>query len=130
MRVAILAILISTAGFARTWSGFLVDARCWEDVQSNVGEGSVTGEQSMNFDVHECSPTARTTSFDVVLTNWCLLKLDHNGDVRAEQLVQHTHKKPVYGVNVSGVLTKKTIRVASIAPRTICTASRHASFDY
>jgi hypothetical protein len=131
MRVAILLFFLSTAGFARTWSGFLVDAHCWANLQSNMSENMVYGEQSMTFDVHDCSPTKHTKLFNFIPGTWKRLKLDCNGNLRAAQLVQRLHKEPVYEVNVSGVLTKKkTLKVASITPRTLKTASRHATYDY
>jgi hypothetical protein len=108
-----------------------VDAHCWADMQSNEGEGSVTGEQSMDYDVHNCRPTNKTKSFDVVLNNWTVFKLDHDGNIRAVQFVHHIHKEPVYCVNVSGdIAKKKTLRVTSIANRPLRITPQEAAHAY
>lgn len=44
MQLAALACLSSTLGLAESWSGVLVDSRCWESE-----EGNVTRKDSSNY---------------------------------------------------------------------------------
>jgi hypothetical protein len=122
MRFAILFLCLCTAGFARTWSGFLVDSGCWTSLQTNVND-ELTGGQAMNEDVLYCSPRGHTKHFAVVLYDWSKLKLDPRGNVRAAEIVRRAPKHhAVYTVNVNGVLSdKKTIKVASISAHAIKT---------
>lgn len=121
MRVAILMVLMTAPGFATTWSGFLVDSRCWNSRQTNVTAETTTVGRSMNAEVRDCSPTDDTKRFSVVQRDWRRFRLDSDGNVRAAQIVRKNQKRRVvYDVNVNGVLgERRTIKVSSISARAI-----------
>jgi hypothetical protein len=114
MRVIIVLLCVSAAGFAANWSGYLVDSGCWASRQNNVSNPTTTVDRDMNMDLRFCSPKAETKHFAVVLNDWRSLKLDPAGSEKASLLVRNVHKPTVVNVTVSGALTKRTIQVDSI----------------
>jgi hypothetical protein len=125
MRFAALLLFLSTAGFAGTWSGFLVDSRCWTSRQNNVTVESTTVARAMNADVRFCSPTHHTKRFAVVLYDWRKLRFDPTGNARAAQVVANAPERSSYDVIVQGLLSdKKTIKVGSLSARAFRT-TRH-----
>ena len=125
MRLAALFFFLSTAGFAGTWSGFLVDSRCWASRQTNATVEATTVARSMNADVRFCSPTRDAKRMGVVLDNWRKLRFDPTGNVRAAQLVAKAAEGSSYNVTVKGLLSdKSTIRVDSLSARAFRT-TRH-----
>lgn len=116
MQPLLLLFLISTAGLAQNWSGFLVDSRCWASFENNASGDSTTVNRDMDMGVRYCSPTAHTRRFAVVLYDWSRIKLDPDGNLRAAQIVEHGNTRALIYVSVRGVPNKKTIKVISISP--------------
>lgn len=118
MKLAALLFLISIAGFAENWSGFLVDGRCWNSRQTNVSQDTTTVSRDMDMDLRYCSPTVHTKHFSVILYDWRGLRLDPKGNTRAAQIVErgNTHRVPY--VSVNGKLNRKTIQVTSMSAHT------------
>jgi hypothetical protein len=121
MRVATLLLCASALGFAGSWSGFLVDSRCYASRQNNVSRNTTTVTRDMDMDIRFCSPGAKTREFAVVLNDWQSLKFDPAGNERASELVQRAPKRSVFRIAVSGVLNKKTLKVGSISVASIKT---------
>jgi hypothetical protein len=119
MRSAALLFCLCTVGFANTWSGYLVDSKCWTSRQENVTwETSVVG-RDMRMDLYYCLPTAKTRVFAVVLYDWSAVKLGSAGNELAADLVRRAGKKPLIDVTVTGVLDRKTIQSAAIPAATV-----------
>lgn len=125
MRLAALFFFLTTAGLASTWSGFLVDSRCWTSRQNNVTIEATTVARAMNADVRFCSPTRDTKRFAVVLHDWRKFRFDPTGNVRAAQVVAKSPSGSSYNVTVKGLLSdKRTIKVAALSARAFNT-TRH-----
>lgn len=124
MRLAALLFCISTVGLANSWSGFLVDSRCWESRQNNVSQDTSTASRDMDGDVRYCSPRAHTTKFAVIQHDWTPLKLDSDGNTEAAELVQHGKVGCVTYVYVTGTVNHHTIRVHSISAPPVTRARR------
>jgi hypothetical protein len=113
-----LLFCVSTVGFAGSWTGQLVDSRCWASRETNVSADAPLVNHNLNSDIRQCAPTDDTKRFAVVTNDWRRFKLDSTGNARAYQLAQQANWH-VPCITVTGVLTKKTIHVSSIAPATV-----------
>jgi len=119
MRLAALLFCLSAAGFAGTWSGYLVDSKCWTSRQENVSLDTSTVSRDMRMDLYYCLPGYKTKSFAVVLDDWTALKLDPAGNERAVDLVRRAGKRSLIDVTVTGILDRKTIHSAFIPAASI-----------
>jgi hypothetical protein len=115
MRIAVLACLSSTLGLAESWSGTLVDSRCWDSEENNTRATSIYVDRDSNLGVRLCSPKAKTKSFAVVLPDGLNLKLDAAGNQRAAERLQKSDKKNAVTVIIIGEANGNTIAVASIS---------------
>lgn len=119
MRLAALLFGLSAAGWAGTWSGYLVDSGCWTSRQQNVSLDTSAVDRDMRMDLYYCLPTRKTHSFAVVQGDWSALKLDSAGNEGAADLVRSAGKRPLIDVTVTGVLDRRTIQSASIPAASI-----------
>ena len=116
VQLFLLGCMAAAPGLARSWSGVLVDTRCYQSQVGNVGPGqsaSYSG-RDMDFNLRYCSPKAKTRAFSVVQNDWAAVPLDSAGNAKAADLVRKTGKRRVFAVTVTGELDKETIRVDSI----------------
>jgi hypothetical protein len=115
MRSAVLVCLSSALCHAETWSGTLVDSRCWDFQENNTKDTSVYVDRDRNMEFRACAPTAKTKSFAVVLPYGQNLKLDSEGNAKAAELVQKIGKRSPIMVGVTGEANKNTVKVDSIS---------------
>jgi hypothetical protein len=118
MRVIILVLLSSGLSFAGTWSGTLVNARCWGFEENNVGQKNTAPyvDRDRNLEVSLCSPNAKTKSFAVVTPEGIALTLDAAGNATAHDLAKAAHRNAPIRVVVTGEPNSKTsIQVSSIS---------------
>lgn len=116
-RLAGLVYLSSLLSFAGTWSGTLVDSKCFYSEERNVNPTDTMTfvDRDMNQEIRFCSPSTRTRSFVVVQHDGLSFRLDSAGDAKAAELVRNTGKKSRFFVVITGESGKDTIRVDSIA---------------
>ena len=114
MRLLPLLILTSGLAFAETWSGYLVDSKCYAEAQTNINKDASTVERDMSVEIRQCSPRAGTKDFSVVLPNWDSLKFDSAGNAKAAEIVRSANPKPM-PVTVTGNRNRDAIRVDSIS---------------
>jgi hypothetical protein len=120
VRLAVLLFLVSASGFAGTWSGSLVDSKCFAASERNVNPNDTLTavDRDQNQEIRYCSPGLKTKSFAVVDANGLSFALDSAGNAKAAEFVRHAGKKPRLAVVVTGKLANRTIAVDSIsAPR-------------
>jgi hypothetical protein len=115
MRSTVLVCLSSALGHAETWSGTLVDSRCWDFQENNTKDTSIYVDRDTNMELHICSPTAKTKSFTVVLPDGSTLKLNTGGNAKAAELVQKIGKRSPVTVGITGESERNTVRVDSIS---------------
>jgi hypothetical protein len=114
MRIITLVLLSSALSFAGTWSGTLVDARCWGYL-SHKDTGSYV-ERDRNLEVRQCSPKEKTKSFAVLTPEGHALALDAAGNATASELTKTAHRKAPIRVVVTGEAKhKNSIQVSSIS---------------
>jgi hypothetical protein len=114
---AVLFVLFASSGFAASWSGYLVDSKCWDSRQSNVSIDSPTVSRDMREDVVYCSPTDDTRAYAVVLSDWSRLRFDGGGNTAALQFVLTHGEEKMQRVTVDGISGKhKSIQVKCLVP--------------
>lgn len=118
MKLAVLFCLASGLSFAGTWSGTLVDARCWGFEESNVGQKTTLAyvDRDRNLEVSLCAPGAKTKLFFVIPPDGVSVALDAAGNTQAADLIRSTGSKAPLRVVVNGEKQKNTIQVSSISP--------------
>jgi hypothetical protein len=117
MRFAILLLLASGPGFAASWSGYLVDSKCYGAQERNVYPWDTMPhvDSDMDYQIRYCVPKAKTKDFAVVTADWTRLKFDPAGNAKAATIVGKIGKKPFLRVDVDGELNKGVITVQSIS---------------
>jgi len=121
MRLASLLFCLATVGFAETWSGYLVDSRCYTRDQINTSrDGETTVSRDMRLTMSRCAPTDRTTHFAIVANDWSSFRLDEAGNERAAAIVSKNGKSKLYCVTVAGSrishhkIATKSMAIASV----------------
>jgi hypothetical protein len=117
MRSAGLLFLVTVSGFAATWSGSLVDSKCFAASERNVNpDDTLTAvDRDQNQEIRYCSPDLKTKSFAIIQTDGISFALDSAGNVKAVEFVRKAGRKPRIAVVVTGELKDRTIRVDSIS---------------
>ena len=117
MLVAVCLFLGSAPVFAETWTGYLVDAKCYASQERNVNpfDSNFNTNHDRGYEVRVCRPSAKTSTFAVVDPDGVSFELDSAGNQKAAELVRQTGKKSVFGVTVTGELHKDTVSVDSIS---------------
>ena len=111
--VAAFLCLASALGFGESWSGVLVDSRCYDSEETNVNPYEPYHDQEL--EVRFCRPNVHTKAFAIVLRDWLRLRLDPGGSAKAADLVRNSGKKTYLGVVIMGVRNKDLITVESIS---------------
>jgi hypothetical protein len=116
MQLAALLLLASIASFATgSWSGYLVDAKCYETARGNVGPGyTSTSNRDMDLDIKLCPPKEKTKSFALVRFDWNMFKFDAAGNTKAVEFLHNTTSQKAYVVTITGDIARNVIKVDSI----------------
>jgi hypothetical protein len=117
MRLAILICLTSWPAFCGTWTGVLVNSKCYDDVERNVNpwESAVDAARDRNYEIRYCRANERTKSFTVVQQDGQSFKLDAAGDAQAAEIVRNGNKKYIFVVSVTGEMDRRVVKVDSIS---------------
>lgn len=104
LRLALAAALSCAACLAGTWSGDLVDARCFANEQSNVNptDTDTFVDTDRSYEIRYCAPKAKTKDFAIVQTDGIPLRLDAKGNAKAAELVRKAGKKSLFRMEVTG----------------------------
>jgi hypothetical protein len=108
----------SGVAFPATWSGVLVDSKCYAAKERNVNPGDTTANllRDKYQEFWFCSPTAKTRLFAIALRNGQSIEFDSAGNEKAADFVYQLSKKsfPV-SVDVSGEMAGRVISVDTIS---------------
>lgn len=115
-RLIFLLCLAAPFSFAGTWSGVLVDSKCWTNEQRNINpsDTSTFVDRDRNLELSYCKPKAKTKAFALVKPDGTSFRLDAGGNAKGEDLVRNAGKQPIYRVAVSGSANDKIVNVDSI----------------
>ena len=116
-------LLVCVPALAKTWSGYLVDASCYQmRVQNNnPGNEDDAANRDHDLDVRLCMPSEKTKQFTFVDHDSESFELDDAGNAKAQDLVHKAaqaskKKKDYFPVEITGEIENGVLRVDSIAP--------------
>jgi hypothetical protein len=115
MRFVPLLFMVSSLGFAGSWTGYLVDSSCYATVESNRNNNPTSVDRDMNAEIRQCSANEHTKNFAVVLSDWVSVKFDAAGNAKAAELVRQSPKGSEIRAAVTGDRAKDTVKVSSIS---------------
>ena len=117
MHLITLLCLSSAFAYAGTWSGTLVDSKCFAIAELNVNPTDTLTHvnRDQNQELRLCSPGAKTKSFAVVQHDGLSFNLDSAGNAKAAEIVRKPPKKSSFAVVVTGEMSGSTIKVDSIS---------------
>jgi hypothetical protein len=117
MLLAALVCLGSAPVYAETWTGYLVDAKCYASQERNVNpfDPNFDTNHDRGYEVRVCQPGAKTKSFTIVQSDGVSFELDPSGNGKAADLIRQTSKESVIRVTVTGEKHKGIVRVDSIS---------------
>jgi hypothetical protein len=115
--LAALVCLAARPGFAKSWSGFLVDSNCYESEERNVNpwDTETYVDRDRDWEIRYCSPNTKTKSFTIVDHNGMSFRLDTAGNAKAGELIRKAGKKNFLEVTVNGEMSKDELKVYSIS---------------
>ena len=114
LRLAFLLPIVPALSLAASWSGALVDARCFASTQQNISHGH-PGSTDIKRAVHSCSPNKKTQSFSIVEQVGMAFNLDSSGNEKAHALVLKHGKKSPFRVHVTGDMDQDILKVQTIS---------------
>jgi hypothetical protein len=116
-RLAALLCFLSALSSAASWSGTLVDSKCYDARERNVNptDTLTSVDRDTNAEIRYCSPSAKTKSFAVVQSSGLSFRLDPAGNAQAAELVRKTGRNSRFAVAVNGEMNKNTVTVDSIS---------------
>ena len=117
VRLPALICLFPALSFPATWSGALVDAKCYAAEERNVNPTDTLANvnRDRNQEIRYCSPTVKTKHFAVVQSDGVSFAFDAVGNAKAAELVRKTAGEARLNVAVTGELNKNTIQADSIS---------------
>ena len=120
MRYVFLAILLlgSSPLLAESWTGYLVDAKCYSSQERNVNpfDPSFDSNHDRGYEIRVCRPKLGTRTFAVVDTDdGQSVELDPSGNVKAADFVRRIGEKRLLNVTVTGDRRDHTVTVESIS---------------
>jgi|ERR1700691_1987532 hypothetical protein len=115
--LAALVCLAAAPAFANSWSGYLVDSRCYAAEERSVNPNYTYNHAYRDTDeeIRICSPNAKTKSFSIVGHDGFGHALDPVGNEKAAAIVQQKGNKHRLKVAVTGEMSKSAIEVSSLA---------------
>jgi hypothetical protein len=114
LRLACLLSLLSVLSFAGSWTGALVDAKCYTTAQQNASHGHPASGDTKRA-VRSCAPSDKTMSFSVVQQVGMAFSLDPDGNEKARELVLKEGKRSPFMVHVTGDVTENSLKVDTIS---------------
>ena len=117
LRLGALLVFSVALSFAETWSGSLVDSKCYASEERNVNptDTLTNVDRDRNEEIRFCSPRSKTKSFALVQFDGQSLQLDSAGNTKASELVRKSGKRHPFNVVITGEMAGKSIKVDSIA---------------
>src|ERR1700733_6465989 len=94
-RVTVLLCSSALLSLAESWSGSLVDSKCYAAEERNVNPTDTLTcvDRDGNREIRYCAPSAKTKLFAIVPSVGPAVRLDPTGNAKAAELVRLTGKK-------------------------------------
>jgi hypothetical protein len=114
-RFALLSGLACSLSFAGSWSGTLVDSKCYASKKGNESANVHPGSTDVSRPIRYCAPTAKTKAFTFVQQDGSAVDLDAAGNQKAMDFVAKTGKQSRYWVSVIGEMTQNVLTVDAVS---------------
>jgi len=114
LRLVSLCCLTSMLGFAGSWSGVLVDSKCYASRLNDRSDTPSWVNWDRGLAVRYCSPNKKTRSFAIVQQDGWTYKLDPAGNEKALALLQRKDKNSLYVVAIKGEMDRNILKVDAI----------------
>lgn len=116
-RLIVVLIFASAAAFPATWSGVLVDSKCYAAEERNVDPHDTDSavDRDKYQEVWYCSPTKKTRLFGVVLEDGTMVSLDPATNPKIEVVVRRAGTQTPFAVTVKGERSDHLVRVDTIS---------------
>jgi hypothetical protein len=118
MRLLLLFCLAPALCTAGTWTGNLVDSKCYQTMEQNhsPSDTETNVDRDRDIEIRYCHPKVKTKAFAIVDFNGQSFLLDSAGNAKAAELVRSAPKgtKKFY-VTLMGEMSHNTVKVDSIA---------------
>ena len=117
MRILLALVLGSGLALAETWSGALVDSKCYMALERNVNptDTLTAVNRDRNQEIRYCTPTAKTKIFAVVQWDNTIVRLDPAGNAKILEVVRQAGKTSRLNVQVTGEQHDHVVKADSIA---------------
>lgn len=110
LRIVVLACFTTILGTAGTWSGALVDAKCYASRQTNVNPFETSpGSMDTQSAIRYCPPSAKTKVFAIVQQDGSAFTLDSSRNNKIVKFLQKTGKRSIYVVDVTGAMHRNAL---------------------
>ena len=108
--------VLTSAVFAETWSGHLVDAKCYTTEEQN--RNPTTTLENVNRDrveeIRACPPKPGSKAFTIVDFNGQSINLASDANAKVVEFVRKTGKQHFYHVTVTGRMNGKDVELDSL----------------
>jgi hypothetical protein len=117
IRLFAFAAIFSAFAWADTWTGSLVDAKCFAAAERNVNPTDTLTfvDRNGGEEVRSCAPTHKTKLFALVPSVGDALELDGTGNAKALELLKSAGKTNWIEVVITGEPAAKGIKVDSLS---------------
>jgi hypothetical protein len=117
VQLAVLFGMLTPLSFAETWSGHLVDAKCYTTEEQNKNPSTTLEDVNRDRveEIRACPPKPNSKAFTIVQFDGQKLDLSPAGNAKVTEFVRNTGKQHFYHVTITGEMNGKEIRVDSIA---------------
>ena len=111
-----LLCLVCAPAFAGTWTGFLVDAKCYASEETNIGPSDLpfNVNHGRGFEIQACHPGKKTKIYAIVDSDGYTFELDPSANAKADDVVREAGKRRVLSVKITGEKQKKTLKIDTI----------------
>ena len=106
-----------TLSFAGSWTGFLVNSKCYDALERNKSPKDTLNyvDRDKMGEIRYCRPNERTKLFAVVMEDGLSYKLDASGNAKAVELTSKPSKQSSFVVSITGEVKDGTVKVDSLS---------------
>jgi hypothetical protein len=119
VKLSFTALLIVSPALmqAENWTGALVDAKCYDLLESNHSpkDTEMAVDRDRDAEIRYCRPGAKTRVFELVNHDGINFHLDAAGNTKAVDLVRANPKQKRYEVKIAATQNRSTLAVETLS---------------
>ena len=104
VRLAVLIVLAAAAAGAQSWTGYIVDAKCYDLEERNMRptDTETYVDRDVAYEIRVCHPTPKSKTFVFFEQEGLRYRLDAAGNAKVAEFVHANGKRSADLVSVSG----------------------------